>query len=43
MYGQTINNDVILTGGVNSLLAGRCQVVRLPGTDWMRASIGGLQ
>lgn len=43
MYGQAINNDVILTGGVNSLLAGRYLVVRLPGTDWTRVSNGGLQ
>lgn len=43
MYGQTRNNDVILTGGVNPLLAGRYLVVRLPGTDWTRVFNGGLQ
>lgn len=43
MRGQTINNDVILTGGVNSLLTGRYLVVCLPGTDWTRLSNGGLQ
>lgn len=41
-YG-TMNNDVTLTGGENPLLAGRCRGVRLLGTDWMRASVGGIQ
>ena len=28
MYGQTMNNDVTLSGGEKPLLAGRYQVVR---------------
>lgn len=35
MYGQTMNNDVTLTGGENPLLAGRYQVVRQLGTGGM--------
>ena len=35
MYGQTMNNDVTLTGGENPLLAGRYQVVRQLGSGGM--------
>ena len=35
MYGQTMNNDVTLTGGENPLLAGRYQVVRPLGSGGM--------
>ena len=35
MYGQTMNNDVTLTGGENPLLAGRYQVVRQLGAGGM--------
>ena len=35
MYGQTMNNDVTLSGGEHSLLAGRYQVVRQLGAGGM--------
>ncbi len=43
MTYDTMNNDATLTGGENSLLAGRYQVVRQLGTDGACPSIGDLQ